>query len=161
MRDVLHVGEGRCREGRQREKHNFGSIFSLKSVVNKQQSSFRKGPLLSCLALSFWIVSWPAVISGGLCYLGCLWCFCLGSQEGCTQFCIRRNPCKHTRGELWAAFPLPSSPCLWFFLSSAEPSPCHGAQFSSPKAGLRGLLPWAGWKLCIAWGWVGSFPDNP
>lgn len=53
MRDVLHVGEGRCREGRQREKHNFGSVFSLKSVLNKQQSSYGKGPLLSCLALSF------------------------------------------------------------------------------------------------------------
>lgn len=53
MRDVLHVGGGRCRGGRQREKHNFGFIFSLKNVVKKQRSSCRKGPLLSCLALSF------------------------------------------------------------------------------------------------------------
>lgn len=39
---------------------------------------------------------------------------------------------------------------LWPAVTSAEPSPCHRTQLPSPVSGLRGLLPGAGWELCMA-----------
>lgn len=114
--------------------------FSLRVLLT---SSYRKGPLLTCLALSCWV---HGLRAGMQCCQGAVllaW--------NCTQLCICRNPCKHIHGELWAPSPCPHHPAG--VLSWLWPAVTCSWAISLPLDSI--IFPNGRAEGFAAWGWLG------